>query len=590
MDFRDLFRIRKEEQQPQWTPIPSATDRATPPPLPLRKDVVENEARMNAINNTLKNWDTAMKLREATKQPIQDSSPQAQNLHQAEEDLQQAKEEDAQSGSEGYEKKEDGIFSRMANWGSSAGEYLFGKRTPEEDAAERSEEERAAVEKADKGVIGYYYDKLMGTRTPEEEAKIAADKERMGWLGYYGKKANDTLETMARSPFSKFVDPTTLLGGQQSMVEDIDADYKNRGLHSLRRELLEQDKARMGTSIGQAQEYARIMNDPNVPEEQKAAITQYIKRASSDAGLQIAKTREQDYLRRQQELESRVGRPLTTEERTQLAQYLGASSPEEIFSGVQDSPKTPEQAAILDKAAEEKRLGRRLTPEEIDDIDRYHGAGKYAISKQYTPGSIAGAGEKAQLEKTQGSFGEEISNTINSVDSAIINKANASAALAILEDHPEYAGSGDFGKAVRLFGETYGIARGSYSKLAYLVNRIKGGQISDILKEQNVGQVSNAERENFDRQTVDLGNDPESVKAGLKLYILSNDLALDSADFLINKQASGVYGPRLQSDYFTYKRSRAPETARAISNIVSPNKTVTAIDKRTGKTINVRKK
>lgn len=554
MDFRDLFRIRKEEQQPQWTPIPSATDRATPPPLPLRKDVVENEARMNAINNTLKNWDAAMKLREATKQPVQDSSPQAQNLHQAEEDLQQAKEEDAQSGSEGYEKKEDGIFSRMANWGSSAGEYLFGKRTP------------------------------------EEEAKIAADKERMGWLGYYGKKANDTLETMARSPFSKFVDPTTLLGGQQSMVEDIDADYKNRGLHSLRRELLEQDKARMGTSIGQAQEYARIMNDPNVPEEQKAAVNQYIKRSSSDVGLQIAKTREQDYLRRQQELESRLGRPLTTEERTQLAQYLGASSPEEIFSGVQDSPKTPEQAAILDKAAEEKRLGRRLTPEEIDDIDRYHGAGKYAISKQYTPGSIAGAGEKAQLEKTQGSFGEEISNTINSVDSAIINKANASAALAILEDHPEYAGSGDFGKAVRLFGETYGIARGSYSKLAYLVNRIKGGQISDILKEQNVGQVSNAERENFDRQTVDLGNDPESVKAGLKLYILSNDLALDSADFLINKQASGVYGPRLQSDYFTYKRSRAPETARAISNIVSPNKTVTAIDKRTGKTINVRKK
>lgn len=348
MDFRDLFGMRKEEQQPQWTPIPSATDRATPPPLPLRKDEVELEARMNAINNTLKNWDAAMKLREAMQQPVQDNSPQAQNLRQAEEDLQQAKEEDAQSGSEGYEKKEDGIFSRMANWGSSVSDYLFGKDKHDEHIEAR-EDYLEDLEKQEKGVIGYYYDKLMGTKSPEEEAKIAADKQRMGSLGYYGKMANDTLETMARSPFSKFVDPTTLLGGQQSMVEDIDADYQNRGLHSLRRELLEQDRARMGTTIGQAQEYARIMNDPNVPEEQKAAITQYMQRnAKSGLGaLSYPKTQEQAYLRDLYDFESKIGREATRDEQIAIARRHGAENPAAVFAGTPKKPTVNDSDDII---------------------------------------------------------------------------------------------------------------------------------------------------------------------------------------------------------------------------------------------------
>lgn len=339
MYFRELLGIKEDEQQPQWTPIPSATDRAVPPPLPLRKDDAEIEARMNAINNTIKNWDAAMKLRESMQQPTQDNSPQAQNLRQAEEDLQQAKEEDAQSGSEGYEKKEDGIFARMASWGSSVGDYLFGKEKQDSHITARQDYQEN-IEKDDKGVIGYYTDKLFGERTPEEEAKIAEEKRQKGLLGYYGQKANETLETMARSPFSKFVDPTTLLGGQQSMVEDIDADYQNRGLHSLRRELLEQDRARMGTAVGQAQEYARIMNDPNVPEEQKAAITQYMQRnAKSGLGaVSYPKTREQAYLRSLYDFEQQHGRFPSRDERDALAKNLGAETQEAIFAG---TPKKP---------------------------------------------------------------------------------------------------------------------------------------------------------------------------------------------------------------------------------------------------------
>lgn len=590
MDFRDLFGIRKEEQQPQWTPIPSATDRATPPPLPLRKDEVENEARMNAINNTLKNWDAAMKLREAMQQPVQDNSPQAQNLRQAEEDLQQAKEEDAQSGSEGYEKKEDGIFSRMANWGSSVGEYLFGKSTPEEEAAERAEEERIAAEKADKGVIGYYYDKLMGTRTPEEEAKIAADKERMGWLGYYGKKANDTLETMARSPFSKFVDPTTLLGGQQSMVEDIDADYQNRGLHSLRRELLEQDKARMGTSIGQAQEYARIMNDPNVPEEQKAAITQYMQRnAKSGLGaVSYPKTEAQAALRELEDLKAQ-GVDITPAlvDSTYRKWGAGQYAPARQSRGVLDNIKDILIPRVNDY------ISNGMMPEEaIRTVEEEAGVpeGYLTRTSNYTPQSIKEAGDKSFETGLSSEYSKQVASTIEGAEQVALNIAKGTSALRIVEAHPELTGSGSIGEGIRKYARDFGLASEEANVLATLASDIKGTQIASVLETQNVGQVSNDERKEFAKQAINLGDDASAVKARLMLYILQNELAYDSYEKTIELMKKGYRGVDLMLAMNDYHKGRLEQTKARIQEITGTTGTVTAVDKKTGKELKLRRK
>lgn len=589
MDFRDLFGIREDEPQPQWTPIPSDTDRATPPPLPLRKDEVELEARMNAINNTLKNWDAAMKLREAMQQPVQDNSPQAQNLRQAEEALQQAKEEDAQSGSEGYEKKEDGIFARMANWGSSVSDYLFGKDKHDEHIEAR-EDYLEDLEKQEKGVIGYYYDKLMGTKTPEEEAKIAADKQRMGSLGYYGKMANDTLETMARSPFSKFVDPTTLLGGQQSMVEDIDADYQNRGLHSLRRELLEQDRARMGTTIGQAQEYARVMNDPNVPEEQKTAITQYMQRNAKSglSSLGYPKTEAQAALRELEDLKAQ-GVEITpalvdaTYRKWGAGQYTPARQSGGSLNKLND---------ILIPRVQEKINAGVPVDEAIRQTEEEAGVepGYLTSAKTYQPQSIKDVGDKSFESELQTAFGKEVANSRANAERASINVANGRAALAIVEDNPNLVGSGNIGEKIRNVGRELGISDQDSNILYVLAADIKGTQIARILETQNVGQISNEERREFAKQAINLGDSAEAVKARLKLYILQNELAIDTYNKMSSLMREGLSGRDLMLAMDEYQRSRYETTRARIQEITGTTGTVTAVDKKTGKELKLRRK
>lgn len=199
----------------------------------------------NAINSAMRNWGAAMDARnslntaEGARQEPQEvgevetfdvnslkpqQAPQEVNLKQAEQELREAQELDKQSGSEGYEAKPDGIFDRLKGFGAT----------------------------------------IIGKQGLQDWEDFKKDFEERG-IGAVTQRANSLMEDMARSPFSKFVDPTTLLGGRRTMVNDIDSYFNQQGLPALRNELLAQDIARLKTPIGQAEEWAK-----KTPEQQAA--------------------------------------------------------------------------------------------------------------------------------------------------------------------------------------------------------------------------------------------------------------------------------------------------------------------------------
>lgn len=228
-------------------------------------------------------------------------SLQEQNLRQAEQELRQAKIDDAQTGSEGYEKKEDGIFSRIANWGNSVSDYLFGKdkSTAEtqvpltSDAIKQASLNAAAnqimndlndryedKQKEEQGILGYYGNKLLGKQGQQEWQDFKNDWKERG-IGALTGRASNLMETMARSPYANMVDPTTVLGGQRTMVNDIDSYFNQRGLGALRNDLLKQDLVDRQTLLGQAERYAA-----KTPEE-RAVIDQFMqsRRAAGYQGV-----------------------------------------------------------------------------------------------------------------------------------------------------------------------------------------------------------------------------------------------------------------------------------------------------------------
>lgn len=479
---------------------------------------------------------------------------QEKEMRDAERDLQEAIEEDSNSGSEGYEKKEGGIFARMASWGSSVGDYLFGKSDP------------------------------------EEEARAAADKEKMGALGYYSKMANDTLETMARSPYAKFVDPTTVLGGQQTMVKNLDAYHSNRGIPGLRKELLEMDKARLGTTIGQAREYARVMNDPNVSEEQKAAINQYMQSRSraGDGSLEYAKTRDQLAAREIQDRQSR-GEDITPElvDSVYKKYQVGSHAQNAKEQGF---PKTAKEAIL--RRADELVAQGMPREEAVQTAEREHGAkpGYLTSPSYYQPQSIQEAGDKASEEKLSEKYSERLLEDMKDAEQAVINIANGEEALRIVKENPDLTGAGALGETIRRVGMQLGMAKEEASILYVLAADIKGDQIARILNTQNVGHVSDSERMEFAKQAINLGDGPDAVKARLKLYILQNQLAYDSYQKSLQYMREGLRGTNLMLAMEDYKNRRFEDTKKRIQEITKAAGTVTAIDKKTGKERRLRRK
>ena len=214
-----------------YSPIPEQQE-AQYTPIPTQKVPLDEAKRM------LANWDAAMATRNAgeyvepsnQKLPSIDVSalrytaPQVQELESARNELQEAQELDRQSGSEGYEAKPNGIFDRLKGFGAA----------------------------------------IIGKQGLQELRDFNNDFGERG-IGAFTQRANNLMNDMARSPFSKFVDPTTVLGGQRTMVNDIDSYFNQQGLPALRSELLAQYIARLKTPIGQAEEWAK-----KTPEQQAA--------------------------------------------------------------------------------------------------------------------------------------------------------------------------------------------------------------------------------------------------------------------------------------------------------------------------------
>lgn len=538
---RGLFQ-RPQPEEPMMSPVPQVSyppEQVSTPPA----DVIEQEGVLDNVRAMLNNWDSAMKIREGIANkgavPLGAEAPQEQNLRQAEEELAIAKEEDAQAGADGYENKEGGVFSRIKEWGTSVGNYLFGEKTP------------------------------------EEEAKIAEDKKRMGVVGYYGKLANDTLNTMARSPFSKWVDPTTMQGGQQTMVEDLDRYFEGRSLAGLRKELLAQDNAKAGTAVGQAKEYARVITDPSVSDEEKAAMVSYLNRANKGTTASYPKTVEQAFLREVYDAETALGRDLTPDEMDVIAQRYGSADRNALLNPARASavgaPNTPKEL-IISRVQDNIRNGM---PEldAVREAEQAFGAPEGYLFSGNTYQGVTPE-DKYNVKASEEEAKNFVKNIASKVDenatTAYVNKGKAEQALSIVEKHPEYVGKGKMGVFVEELKNQFGINEDDASILYTLAADVGGQQMSTVIDEQNVGSISDPEREYFRKQTVNLGDSPAAVKARLKLFILQNELALESARFMNKLRADGVPYNQRHVMYMNYLENRGAETERRIAEIVSP--------------------
>lgn len=268
--------VLPETPQSNSTSVPSETPQNNP---------------MENINRQIAQEELLSKL-SVPKKPTMGSSPAEQNLRQAEQAMQEEKDLDAQLGSEGYEKKQDGIFDRLKGWGTSVGEYLFGKekssieqqvnpydtealkaaslKMAADDMVNRTDAANEDRLKDEQGALGYYGSKILGKQGLQEWENFKNDWNERG-IGAVTERTANLMDTMARSPYASMVDPTTVLGGQRTMVNDIDSYFDKRGLGALRNDLMKQDMLNNQTLLGQAKQYA------NSPPEEQAAMEKYMK-------------------------------------------------------------------------------------------------------------------------------------------------------------------------------------------------------------------------------------------------------------------------------------------------------------------------
>ena len=576
----------------------------------------------NAVNSAMRNWGAAMDVRnrlntaEGARQEPQEvgevetldvnslkprQAPQEVNLKQAEQELQEAQELDKQSGSEGYEAKEDGVFNRIKNWGSSVSDYLFGKGVdPNSDEGREAEmlQELAAEEKQrllDKyGVLGYYgggaLGSLLGKQGLQDWNDFKKDFEERG-IGAVTQRANSLMEDMARSPFSKFVDPTTLLGGRRTMVNDIDSYFNQQGLPALRNELLAQDIARLKTPIGQAEEWAK-----KTPEQQAAMATYPgLQKAAGYTGVG-AKT------------------PLQNAKRQIVSLINEGWDPEDAYDKVANDTGYTREELMYDSPARQTQLknvadfGRQKVLENVqsglsvpeavakyrEDYGDYETPSDILLNSRtsgtYAPNNKAEKLSYEEEKKAQdldlADFSDLKKEVNKNADGAAMNAQYGRSLNGLLDEAAangiHVTGGGDLGKALRRFGSNYGLVDPTTKQLvsgaAVLSEAVFGNQIANIIANQNRGNITERERDLFARQAINLGASEEETRLRLDLYVLYNELAINRARKL--ESLSNLRPLEQYRQFKAWQNEQYDKTASLVKAVVDSHLGAGFFDKR----------
>lgn len=528
VDFVKLLLDQNENTAGQYTPIDEikADERAVGPytgeqgqpvvsggytlaPVPKRKPDI-------AIMNAQEEEPVAEVKPAAPAAP----SP-AQNLKSAEQELQEAREADARSGSEGYEAKENGVFSRIRQFGDG--------------------------------------------------------------IAYAGSLVEKTLRDIAQSPISNFIDPTTLLGGRQTMVQDLDKHFATRGIPGLKNDLLAQQKLNTElekTPVGQFKTYE------GWSPERQAAYRQFRADTKGSTGAQGGyKTLQAAALDFPNVLEAERGYPPTLDEVKQgfLDKY-GVPYEDALRkpsgTGAGGIPTNPKALAIR-----EGLQNYAANPE------AYPGGWTQAVTESwnklpasmrqttYQPQDPEEKLEIARLLKGQEldvkSFDELATEVRSNAKNAAMNAEYGRSMHRVLDEAAEngikVTGGGDLGKALRRFGANFGLVDSTtgqiISNAEVISNAIFGNQIAQVIENQNRGNITERERELFARQAVDLGASEEAMRLRLDLYILYNELALQASKKL--NSLSTIADPIARKQAFeSWQTAQYDKTAKLVRAIV----------------------
>lgn len=542
------------------------------------------------------------------------------NLKQAEEELNQAKIEDAQTGSEGYENKEDGVFNRMKNWGTTLNAFLGTKyKFPSDGSAFSSgqllsslpsggkpndlgitrENLIQALSYADSDTLHKLVDAyggdykaalnalvsmrgVIGGEGLVEALEFGKDWKERGIGALTGRAAN-LMETMAKSPYASMVDPTTVLGGQRTMVNDIDKYFNQRGLGALRDDLLKQDLVDRQTLLGQAERYTAK------PPEERAVIDQFM-RSRRAAGYQGAGIKNDEQLMVNEAM-SRYDRDperYGNNKMNALNEVLNEVDPRlrgRLFGSKYADPTTATgfgQQYVADKVK-----NGMTTPDAIADYR--NNTGDYTTPDDvllgartagtYKPHSMEEKLAYDRLKRAEESavkkFEEETKPSVyKEAEGASIDAEYGRALNSVLDEaaanNIHITGGGDIGKALRDFGAEYGLVDTKTGQILgaakVLSEAIFGNQMANIIANQNSGSISNDERRLFARQALNLGDSEEAVRLRLDLYILNNEIAKKRAEKLAS--LSGL-DPLVQKEEFEkWKVSQYSKTADLIRRVV----------------------
>lgn len=447
-------------------------------------------------------------------------------MRQAEQALQEEREADAQVGSEGYEAKEDGVFSRLKSFGSNVGDFILGKQGK------------------------------------KEWDDFRADVTERG-LGAITERANTLMENMARSPYARFVDPTTVLGGQQRMVNDVDTYHYQHSLGALRDELLKQDLVDRQTTLGQAERYVA-----KTPEE-RAIIDQFMKNKRAQLGSMFnIKNEENARMAAREEFKNQYGRYPNQEEADALYESYGISKP---------TPKVNNyDQYILNRAKDLKKANPSLSDtdaltqagQELDEAVAQSPALANRLQKTYTR-SVREVAEIEQDKKAAAKWDKDLEEVQkNSLIRPRMIASSLQAAKMIRADN-NLVGGGPVGEWLRKWGNALGLSSPDYQVLDVIMNDVKGDQMASIIASQNSGSISNYERELFSRQCANLGDTPRAAITRLELYALS--LRLSQAAEKKMEELSGLPPREREQAMQKFYNDRQADVERMTYAIIANN-------------------
>lgn len=557
------------------------------------------------------------------------NAPQVSELNNAMKELQEAQELDKQSGSEGYEAKLNGVFNRLKTFGSLMGLYggndknllsdlaggkgVFGGQTSGlslgllGNKAYSRDDIINALSYMDNETLhklvdafGGDYKKLLhalvssksvlGGQGLVEGAEFLDDWKKRG-IGAFTQRANSLMEDMARSPFSKFVDPTTVLGGQRTMVNDIDSYFNQQGLPALRKELLAQDIARLKTPIGQAEEWAK-----KTPEQQ-AAMKPYFEMKGTGGYTGVGAKNPLQAAQRQVVGLVNDGVPMQ-EALQQVSDDTGIPA-NEILYGAPARQTQPKNVADFGRQKVLENVQSGLSaPEAVakyrEDYGDYETPSDILLNSRtsgtYAPNNKAEKLSYEEEKKAQdldlADFSDLKKEVNKNADGAAMNAQYGRSLNGLLDEAAandvHVTGGGDLGKALRRFGANYGlvdpITKQLVSGAAVLSEAIFGNQIANIIANQNRGNITERERDLFARQAINLGNSEEEIRLRLDLYILYNELAINRARKL--ESLSNLRPLEQYRQFKAWQNEQYDKTASLVKAVVDSHLGTGSFDKR----------